>query len=126
MLLHRYFVSHALETLKTAELKTSRISSFNDPFEFMYVYNGTITNAMADKLCVLLLKNLGMQSVVKKNNPHLTEKEITELIQKHWPLMMQNLVENFKQISEIPLERRKQIIDEDLRAICFSDPSRMK
>jgi hypothetical protein len=49
MLLHRYFGSHAFETLKRAELKTSRISAFNDPFEFLYVYASNMTCEQAEK-----------------------------------------------------------------------------
>jgi hypothetical protein len=49
MLLHRYFGSHAFETLKEAKLKTSRISGFNDPFEFLINTTGKMTPEQAQK-----------------------------------------------------------------------------
>jgi len=49
MLLHRYFNTHAFETLKDAKLKTSRISTFNDSFEFLYVSVGEIKPEEAER-----------------------------------------------------------------------------
>ena len=43
MLLHRYFRSHALETLQTGSLLASRISRFNDSFEWLFVSVGKTT-----------------------------------------------------------------------------------
>jgi hypothetical protein len=57
MLLHRYFGLHAFETLKEARLKTSRISSFNDPFEFLYVAAGEMTAAKARKIIEYKINN---------------------------------------------------------------------
>jgi hypothetical protein len=126
MLLHRYFGSYALETLKNAELWASRISAFNDPFEFMYVNTGKITPAQAEQFCLGLLNTPSKFLEVKALHPNLTDEAIRQLIQQQLPSMIQKIVENFKTISELPLKRRQQIIDEELRAICFSDPSRIK
>src|SRR6266478_1619803 len=74
MLLHRYFNSHVFETLKDAKLKTSRISSFNDSFEFLYVIVGKTTPEEAkryvnSKLCDPVLLFDLIETNQKSANP---------------------------------------------------------
>ena len=87
---------------------TARISSFNDPFEFLYVYAATITPEQA--------LNEVRQKVTILNqlfpNP-LNGQEIEKLL----PSIAEDLVKSFEKSSALSLERRKQIIDEELRAI---------
>ena len=131
MILHRYFGSHALDTLKDAKLKTSRISSFNDSFEFLFVSIGRATPEEAQryvnfKLCdpVLFVRSCPNKPKIRKSknrcrNKGAAEREMTPSLKgdviKVWPDIVKK--------TELPIERRRQIIDQELRAICFSDPS---
>jgi hypothetical protein len=49
MRLHRYFESHADTTLKEKRLLLSKISNFNDPFEFAHRFSGEYTVDHAEK-----------------------------------------------------------------------------
>jgi hypothetical protein len=133
MLLHRYFNSHAFETLKRAKLKTSRISSFNDSFEFLYFPTGKkLTPEEVQKNLPALLGNptfrAGLKAAIEKESYPVIVEEIEELllnnpqavcelVSKIWPDIVEKTV--------LPIERRRQIVDRELRAICFSDPSRV-
>ena len=87
MLLYRYFGSHAFETLKEAKLKTSRISSFNDPFEFLYVSVGKITSEQAKQF----VRNM-------RNKLHITDKEIQNRLDIREPLTVAEVVKNWPNI----------------------------
>ena len=134
MLLHRYLNSHAFETLKDAKLKTSRIGSFNDPFEFLYVSHfERMTPELARRYIRSQRNNpafllyLGLE---KQQSPNpLSDAEIEKHLDKNEPSMTARLVAKWPDIakeSELTIERRRQIIDRELRAVCFSDPSRVK
>ena len=133
MLLHRYFNSHAFETLKDARLKTSRISSFNDPFEFLFVSVGRVTPDEARKYIRSYRDNPAFLLTVYWFNQlrpsPMTDKEIDSLFDENEPALVADLVKKWPEIvkaTEVPLVRRRQIIDEELRAICFSAPSSVK
>ena len=134
MLLHRYFGSHAFETLKEAKLLASRISSFNDPFEFLYVCEfGKMTPDLARQLVRSYRSDPGLLLQLVGLNKQLpisaTEREIQRLLDKSEPLIVEGLLNDWPAIAnktDLTLERRKQIIDQESRAICFSDPSRVK
>jgi hypothetical protein len=133
MLLHRYFNSHAFETLKRARLKTSRISSFNDSFEFLYFTTGKkLTPEEVQNNLPALLGNpafrAGLKAAIEKQSYQVSVEEIEELLlnnpkvvcehaSKIWPDIVQR--------TELSIERRRQIVDQELRAICFSDPSKV-
>lgn len=133
MLLHRYFNSHAFETLESAKLKTSRISSFNDSFEFLYFTRGkkSTPEEVQKKLPALLGSpsfRAGLKAEIQKRSYPVSVEEIEGLllrnpeavcghVSKIWPDIVQN--------TELSIERRRQIVDQELRAICFSDPSRV-
>lgn len=134
MLLHHYFNTHAFETLKDAKLKTSRISSFNDPFEFLYVCDfGKMTPEKARQFHRSQLNKpevlLGLLAANRQSPNPLTDKEIKKRLENSEPAMVADIVKRWPEIAketELPLERRRQIIDEELRAVCFSDPSQVK
>ena len=140
MLLHRYFGSHAFETLKMAKLKTSRISAFNDPFEFLFVpivreeikpevvkreIHSILNNP--NHLCQSLLQQfqplfqqLQIQPTKKTWQQLLLENEdgCVAAIVKDWPVIKKGF--------KLPtIQRRKEIIDAELRAICFSDANKV-
>jgi hypothetical protein len=133
MILHRYFGSHALETLREAKLKTSRISSFNDSFEFLYVTVGQTTPEEAKRYVnakssdPVVLFDL-IEANRKSANPR-SASEIKNRLSKMAPVLEKGVIEKWPQIAketELSVERRRQIIDRELRAICFSDPDRVK
>ena len=130
MLLHRYFNSHAFETLKEAKLKTSRISSFNDSFEFSYITVGKPTPEPTKKsvpsvLCdpVFILGAIEANQKLKKPFSDRQLKERLNIITgedvaRIWPDTVKENV--------VSLERKRKVIDEELRAICFSNPEKIK
>jgi Protein of unknown function (DUF2971) len=130
MLLHRYFSSHAFETLNEAKLRTSRISSFNDSFEWFYATVGRITPEEAKKCLDYLLRNpISSRGLVETNqklgNP-LSYEQIEGGLNS---LKGEDLVGIWPDIvnwTVLSLERRRQIMDQEARAICFSNPSRVK
>jgi len=134
MTLHRYFGSHAFETLKEAKLKTSRISSFNDPFEFLYVSHFERMTPELARQCIRSQRNnpaflLNLVALNQQLSNPLTEKEINRRLDDDEPSAVARLVEKWPEIakeSELTIVRQRQIIDRELRAVCFSDPSRVK
>jgi len=125
MLLHRYFGSHAFETLKEAKLKTSRISSFNDPFEFMYVYTSSMTCEQAERYIHSRGNDHQFLSWVKQQLPIIAEAEIRNHLKKFTPSTIAEMAANFGKNCELSFERRREIIDQELRALCFSDSAKM-
>ena len=126
MLLHRYFGSHALETLKDAKLKASRISTFNDSFEFLFFSEGSTTEVemqkfVASRVCdpVLLFDVIQKhQQSPKPLSDAAVKKRMSEVI----PLTTQHGVKVWPAIvkqTELSLERRRQIIDHELRDLLF-------
>ena len=111
-------------------MKTSRISSFNDSFEFSYTIVGKPTPEQAKKsvpsvLCEPVLMLGVIEANQKLHNPlsdeqikqglnNITEEDVAGI----WPAIVKE--------KELPLERRRQIIDKERRAICFSDPNKVK
>jgi hypothetical protein len=95
MLLHRYFGSHAFETLKEAKFKTSRITSFNDPFEFLFVTTGKFTAPAAGKYVLSKLNDLEFLQIAAHNFPGLrTAKKPKKYLEKSIPLIVANFVKN--------------------------------
>jgi len=131
MILHRYLASHAFDTLRDAKLKTSRISSFNDPFEFLYVSVGKTTPEDVERfvrnrhsgpffaLCKSMLEQLVPGLLFTENDFRLflnDPKKIAGIAQE-WPEIVKR--------EDLTFERRRHLIDRELRAICFCDPSRV-
>jgi len=126
MLLHRYFGSHAFETLNEVTLKVSRISTFNDPFEFLYVPVGKMTPQKARTMVEYKINNpdasphfwfVARQRFSNAKN----EKELKRLVRKSIPQLVINLVSGFEKIKNTTLDNRGNVADANLRAICFCD-----
>jgi hypothetical protein len=122
MLLHRYFGSHALETLKEAKLKTTRITSFNDPFEFLFVTTGKLTAPMARKYVLSRLKEPDFLQIVAHNFPGFsTAKNPKKFLEKNTPLIIANFVKNSDDIMQLPFKMREEMADRSTRVVCFSN-----
>jgi hypothetical protein len=108
MLLHRYLGSHAYETLKEAKLKTSRITSFNDPFEFLFITKGKITAANARGYVQSRLNEPHFLHLAAQTIPGLLESSNPQkLLRKHIPRIVANIVNNGDKLIEFPLSRQK-------------------
>ena len=123
MLLHRYFGSHGLETLRDAELKTSRISEFNDPFEFAYRTVGEVTPEIARQQTLARINSPGFYDTVLAQKPELqTHDEARRFINPRIPEMVAALHANYARMVETVKGQREEIADESVRLICFSRP----
>jgi hypothetical protein len=123
MLFHRYFGSHAFETLRDAELKTSRISEFNDPFEFAYRTVGVMTPEIARSQTLARINAPGFYDTVLAQAPGLgTHKKARRFIKKKIPTMTAMLQANTPQLVEKLKNQREEIADESVRLVCFSVP----
>jgi len=122
MLLYRYFSSHAYETLKEAKLKTSRITAFNDPFEFLFVTKGKISAEMARDYVQSRLSNPECLQLAAQQIPGLlASKHPQKLLAKHVPGIVANMVKESEKIIQMPLNLREQMADKSIRVISFSD-----
>lgn len=122
MLLHRYFASHAFETLKEAKFKTTRITSFNDPFEFRFVPKGQLTAPLARKYVKSRLNDFEFLQILRQNFPgYATAKNPKKFLEKIQPLIIANFVKNSENIIQLPFEMRSELADQCNRIVCFSN-----
>ena len=122
MLLHRYFGSHAFETLKEAKLKTSRLSSFNDPFEFLFRATGNMNAKRAREYILSRRNNADFLHTASQFIPGLfVDKKADKVFEKKIPQLIANMVANFEKYKNMPLENRERMTDKTIRVICFSD-----
>ena len=131
MLLHRYFGSYAFETLKNASLLAARISTFNDPFEFLYIATGKMTASKARKIAEYKFNNPDESPnfwlEARKRYPNAkNELELKKLVKKQIPQIVINLVNGFEKIKNTTLENRGWTADQNLRAICFCAAQEVK
>jgi hypothetical protein len=123
MLLHRYLGSHAYETLKDAKLKTSRISSFNDPFEFLFCATGNMTAKKAREYILSRRHHPDFLQTAARHIPGLlVNRKAGKILDKRLPQMIASMVANFERFKNVALENRISLSDEIMRVICFSDP----
>jgi hypothetical protein len=122
MLLHRYLGSHAFETLKEAKLKTSRLTDFNDPFEFLFITKGKVTAKIAREYISFRSNSPDfLQLAAQQIQGLLMAKDPTKVLKKNIPRLTANLVKNSENIIQLPLRLREQMADKNSRIICFSD-----
>ncbi len=127
MLLHRYFGSHGFETLKEAKLKTSRVSTFNDPFEFLWVQVGKMTAKNARNYILSRRDSPEFLEIARSCFPSIQkEKDLKRTIRDRLPQMVINLVKNFDMVNEESLKNRELVADKNARLICFTDPLGIK
>jgi hypothetical protein len=122
MLLHRYFGSHAFETLKEAKLKTSKISSFNDPFEFLFRATGNMTAKKAREYLLSRRHKPDFLQIASQFIPGLlTDKKADKILDKKIPQLTAIMVANFEKYKNMSLENRVITTDKYMRVVCFSD-----
>ena len=128
VLLYRYFSSHSYATLHRAKLKTSKISAFNDTFEVLYVpIAKTITGHDIKQSLPTILKHpsyrQALEDDIKKNSYPLTIDGMEKFVAEHPEISFEDAAKEWPNIvarTELSLQRRREIIDRDQRAICFS------
>jgi hypothetical protein len=121
MLLYRYLGSHTYETLAEAKLKTSRITSFNDPFEFLFVTKGKITAAHAREYVLSRLKEPDFLQMAAQAIPGLlTDRNPQRLLKKNIPQIVANIVRNGAKVIELPMSLREKMADQSTRVVSFS------
>ncbi len=116
MLLHRYFGSHVFETLKEAKLKTSRITSFNDPFEFLYIPSGKTTADKARKYVLSQLDSPFFMAETQRQVPGFNRKTAMRKL----PIVVAKMVKNSQLFDEPSLKEREELADSCVRVVCFS------
>lgn len=118
MTLFRYFGSHAYETLEEGLLMTSRVSGFNDPFEFLYVPERHLPTDQADSFIQKRLADPSFQALIEarfpNENPDERRKKVTE------PHVAQALCAQFGEAMESTLMNRDGVADMTIRLVCFS------
>jgi hypothetical protein len=120
MLLFRYFASHTLETLRESELKVSKASDFNDPFEFMFDLKGEMTPTLARKMMRNSKRQKDLLNELKRQEPRLSTREAKARLKSRRKVMINRLVSQFDSTRPEWLEKRLQNIDAHLRLVCFS------
>lgn len=121
MLLFRYFASHAFQTIRDLQLMVSRISGFNDPFEFMYRPTGTMTREKArDYVSTDRYLNFAADRFQGRNS-HLSRKKALRMAKARIPLFAKSLIENFDSLRDSSIERREEMVDRSIRVSCFAN-----
>ena len=109
----------------------SRISSFNDPFEFLYIAAGEMTASKARQIVEYKINNPDKSPtfwlVARQQFPNAkNEAEFKKLVRKSIPRLVINLVKQFENIKNKTLENRGRVADQNLRAICFCEAEKVK
>ena len=119
-MLYRYFGSHAFETLRDSRLLTSKLSAFNDPFEFLFSPKrhftteelaAIIDNRLTDPLSLLM-------ETMRAAFPGISFADARALLQQPNSLGLIQL--GMPSIADSILSLRSRISDNKLRVICFS------
>jgi hypothetical protein len=118
MLLYRYFSSHALESLRDSRLKVSRISSFNDPFESRFAYDGEMNRSKAKKIDRRSKDALATH--IKRLHPHFNRKEVKAYLKSTQDQRLDTFIKGYRSTEEGAMLEREKIIDEEFRVICFT------
>jgi Protein of unknown function (DUF2971) len=122
-MLHRYFSSHAAETIRSKLLRVSLITSFNDPFEFLYYpeVNLTIGNTKTF-LKRQMLKSDEFYRTCQQRFPHIkNKKDFKKFVAENRDLLTEELREGYQNIAPLSLEDRERMVNTSLRVICFSN-----
>jgi hypothetical protein len=117
-MLYRYFGSHAIETLRDRRLLTSKLSGFNDPFEFLFSPKRQYStaelatmaeNRLTDPLFLERIRSKFPDISIDGARSLLTRPDTLNLIQQGMPAAADSI-----------LSLRSGIADDKLRVICFS------
>lgn len=117
-MLFRYFGSHAVETLRDSRLLTSKLSGFNDPFEFLFSPKRQYSAA---ELCAIVENRLTeplFLERVRSAFPDVSIDEARLLLQRSETLGL--IQQGMPNVADSILSIRSGISDDKLRVICFS------
>lgn len=117
MILYRYFATHAYETLQEAKLKTSLISAFNDPFEFLFRISNPLTSQNALERMAQVIDRIGVKDL--RISGFASKNELINHFKSH-PEKIQAFVEGYTVDHEKTMQERKGVIDAIYRVVCFS------
>jgi hypothetical protein len=125
-MLHRYFSSHAVETIASKLLRASLITSSNDPFEFLYYPELKLTSGNAKTfLKRQLLKSEEFYKKCKQQSPDIkNKKDFKKFVAENRDSLTAGLREGYEYIARLSLEDRERMVNASLRVICFSHSER--
>jgi Protein of unknown function (DUF2971) len=121
-MLHRYFSSHAVETITSKLLRASLITSFNDPFEFLYYPEINLTSGNAKRFLKReLWKSDEFYRHCKKQFPQIkNRKDFKKFMSENGDVVTEGLRKGYEEIAPLSLEDRERMVNTSLRVICFS------
>lgn len=120
MLLYRYLGSHALETLQSGCLKTSKMSEFNDPFECMFRVQGATSIDEIRKFVISRKKSPTFWARIHDRFPHIAQsKSPSRAFEKLVPILTADIKRRHNEICALLTSDRHKW-DEAFRVICFS------
>lgn len=125
MLVHRYIGPHLKESLLHSELKVSKVSEFNDPFELRYRYTGEFGPAQAKKkISEFLESDFGKEQI--RNIPRfvgLSHEKILQIIEGKHETILNALISQIPNDYAIIVEAIQKQADGITRVLCFSRPT---
>jgi hypothetical protein len=133
MLLYRYFPCKileasdcaynfdALDTLKQAELKTSRVTDFNDPFEFLPKLKDDYSRLEALESLINLVNNGPVfYEQCKQQDPRIGSKDNFINMIRTDPKYIDEFLDKIKGINEITIREAPGQLDKNGRVVSFS------
>ncbi len=118
----RYLGSHLGDVLTNSRLKISRVSQFNDPFEFRYKCVGEITRKVVEDFMQERLKREGFIQQLRNMNEFRgkNKKEIKQHYQENKVEIIDKLLDSMPVAHRQLLDGVVEKAEETLRVICFS------
>lgn len=122
MRFYRYFSSHAFETLQERMLMVSRLSAFNDPFEFLYRSGGVMTIGKAKRLVKHKEKSEECYKELQRRHPEInTKRKFKAYMRENRSSLTQNLFDRFPKLSVTNPDFRENLGDKFFRICCFTE-----
>ena len=121
MILYRYLGKYALDTLRDKQLKTARISSFNDPFEFRCRPVRNVTFGAIKRDIKHNYKSDNIFKLIQSIEPSIkTKKDAKIFINKNIDKMARALFDNYDSEHDKSLIDLVSMQDETWLIVCFS------
>lgn len=121
MSLYRYFSSHADTTLREEKLKLSKPSEFNDPFEFVYRYEGKFSQRnLKRRFREPETKAAFRKEIELRLGRRISRKELKQYAQDILPAAANKIDKGETPILVKP-DFCKNLADKYWRVCCFSD-----
>ena len=117
-MLFRYFGTHAFETIRDRRLLTSKLSSFNDPFEFIFTPKDDYTDEEIRIIAQKRLKSPEFWNAVSEVAPRIDPKFIESQMSN--PEVLSEVNKGMLASDEKFLESRFERADSIMRLICLS------